>query len=437
MDEEKSRGGRAGGPSTPPEKRTRTRQQQAADTSTVQEMLTRLGVTFKQIVDPRASRGKRHELGAMLSLLVLGMATGRRVLRQVEALGEDLVREATEPVGLRGRVSDTTLDRVLSQLKPEGLDKVVQQSVQTALQKKVLHQDRMTKGVVSIDGKAGESTRGQAPCEPCHTQRDEQGQEYWHPFALRAALTSSRACPVLDQVMLEGKQGEATAFPQLLERVVREYGAHFEYVTGDAGLTSAANARAVRKAGKHYLFALKENFSRLHDVAWVALATAPVQVRVREKARGEWVERELRVTPVPETEEFPEAKQWVWVRSTREREGRLPEVETRLFLTSIPSRELSAEQLLTVVRGHWGIENGPNWTVDMVLEEDTASASLRGQAPVVLSWLRLLAYNLLTLVRTHLPPKDGRPVSFARTQEVLYQGLLGLAVLPERLATLA
>ena len=95
-------------------------------------MLTRLGVTFKQIVDPRASRGKRHELGAMMSLLVQGLATGRRVLRQVEALGEDLVREGTGPVGLRGPVSDTTLDRLLSQLKPEGLDKVLRQLVRTA-----------------------------------------------------------------------------------------------------------------------------------------------------------------------------------------------------------------------------------------------------------------------------------------------------------------
>jgi hypothetical protein len=53
-------------------------------------------------------------------------------------------------------------------------------------------------------------------------------------------------------MMLEGKQGEATAFPKLLERVVEKYGKHFKYVTGDAGLTSAANARAVRAEGKHY-----------------------------------------------------------------------------------------------------------------------------------------------------------------------------------------
>ncbi len=71
--------------------------------------------------------------------------------------------------------------------------------------------------------------------------------------------------------LLEGKQGEATAFPELFKRVVEKFGRHFEYVTVDAGMTSAANARVVREAGKHYLMALKENFHRLHDKAWVAL----------------------------------------------------------------------------------------------------------------------------------------------------------------------
>ncbi|HYO54353.1 hypothetical protein [Archangium sp.] len=183
--------------------------------------------------------------------------------------------------------------------------------------------------------------------------------------------------------------------------------------------------------------ALKENFQRLYDKAWVLLAVALVKVRTRERVKGEWVERELRVVEMPPEEDFPGARQLVWVRQKRERDGGLPKVETRLFLTSVESRELSAEQMLTLVRRHWGIENGPNWTADVVLEEDTASPCLRGKAPFVLSWLRLLAYNLLALLRAHLPVRDGMPASFERTMEVLYQGLLGLAVLPESLATLA
>jgi hypothetical protein len=78
-------------------------------------------------------------------------------------------------------------------------------------------------------------------------------------YALKASLISSAASPVLDQVALKGKQGEATAFPPLLERVVEKFGAHFRYVTADAGMTSAVNTQQVREHGKDYLLALKGN----------------------------------------------------------------------------------------------------------------------------------------------------------------------------------
>ena len=94
--------------------------------------------------------------------------------------------------------------------------------------------------------------------------------------------------------------------------------------------------------------ALKENFHRLHDKAWVLLAVAPVKVRVRERAKGEWVERELRVVDMPPEEDFAEARQLVWVRQQRTKDAGLRKVETRLFLTSIASGQLSPERMLTL-----------------------------------------------------------------------------------------
>jgi predicted transposase YbfD/YdcC len=434
---EKNRGGRAGGPSTPLDRRGKGRSAHKDPPSHVQGMLTRLGLTFKSVEDPRARRGRRYPLEALLMLLVEALATGRRVLRRIEEVGEDMVRLGSAPEGLERAVSDSTLYRLLCRLEPEGLEPMLHQSVREALAQGLIRDDLFARGIVSIDGKAGESALGEAPCEPCHRTKDEQGREYWYPYALRASLTSSAAHPVLDQVALEGKQGEATVFPALLKRVVERFGAHFQYVTADAGMTSAANARQVREHGKDYLFALKGNHQRLYHKARVLLAAAPVKVRTRERAKGEWVERELRVVDMPPEEDFPDARQLVWVRQRRMREGRLPKVETRLFITSVARGKLSSERLLALVRRHWGIENGPNWTADVVLKEDTASPCYRGKAPLVLSWLRLLAHNVLTLIRTHLPPRDGRPVSFERAGEVLYQGLLGLAVLPGSLATLA
>jgi hypothetical protein len=101
MREEKNRGGRTGGPSTPLERRGKGRSEQQDTPSHVQRMLTRLGLTFKSVKDPRRERGKRHPLEALLSLLVQGLAVGKRVLRRLEDLSEDLVREGTAPEGLK------------------------------------------------------------------------------------------------------------------------------------------------------------------------------------------------------------------------------------------------------------------------------------------------------------------------------------------------
>ena len=69
-------------------------------------------------------------------------------------------------------------------------------------------------------------------------------------------------------------------------------------------------------------------------------------------------------------------------------------------------------------------ENGGNWTADVILKEDTHSPCNTGYGRLVISWLRLLAYNLMSLVRTHLPKRDKRFVRWARAQDVIYLSLM-------------
>jgi len=165
MNGEKNRDGRAGGPSTPQAGREKGKNEQDTP-SRVQRMMTSLRLTFKGVEDPRARLGQRHPLAAMLTLLVQALAVVRRVLRRADALGEDMLREGTAPEGLVRPVSDTTLDRLLMSVEPEGLEQVVRRGMEKGL----IRHDLFSRGVVSIDGKAGESTPGQAPCEPCHTR---------------------------------------------------------------------------------------------------------------------------------------------------------------------------------------------------------------------------------------------------------------------------
>ena len=60
---------------------------------------------------------------------------------------------------------------------------------------------------------------------------------------------------------------------------------------------------------------------------------------------------------------------------------------------------MSGQEILQLVRLHWGVENGCHWTMDMVLAEDDRPWCTQGRALRMLSWLRLLAYNALRFLR--------------------------------------
>ena len=96
---------------------------------------------------------------------------------------------------------------------------------------------------------------------------------------------------------------------------------------------------------------------------------------------------------------------WLVEQVTVESDGSRT-VELRYFLTSLRWGRLAAAQILTVVRGHFGIESGCNWTLDVQWREDSVPWCGSGNAVGTLSWLRLMAYNLLSLARArHLRPR--------------------------------
>jgi hypothetical protein len=68
-------------------------------------------------------------------------------------------------------------------------------------------------------------------------------------------------------------------------------------------------------------------------------------------------------------------------------------------VTNLNLGRLKAEQILYVVRLHWTIENHCNWTVDVIWDEDTKAWCGQGVGIQVLGLLRLMAYNLVSLLR--------------------------------------
>ena len=52
----------------------------------------------------------------------------------------------------------------------------------------------------------------------------------------------------------------------------------------------------------------------------------------------------------------------------------------------------------------------------------------QGYGPIVVTWLLLLAYNIVSVFRAHLPLKDRRPERWERARELIYQAFLGLGI---------
>ena len=69
-------------------------------------------------------------------------------------------------------------------------------------------------------------------------------------------------------------------------------------------------------------------------------------------------------------------------------------VEVAYFITSLPPERADAARLLTLIRGHWGIENRLHHVRDVTFDEDR-SAVRSGAAPQVMAAARNLVLALL------------------------------------------
>lgn len=376
------------------------------------------------VEDPRAARGQRHPHRGMLALIAAAFACGRVVLRRMEDLSEDLGRAARRALGLPRKVSDSALYRLLCEQRPAGLRETVVAMVKDWLEKKTIENDLFPKGVMTFDGKST-WTSTEHPVEAAKKSTcGASGKSVWSLSSLRAVLTSSSARPCVDVELIPAKKGEAPAFRNVFPRVCREFGEQFLIVTGDAGLACRENARLVAEHQKYYLWGLKGNQPQLHEMAvlWFTEFPGKLRARTEEVARGCHLVRELHtvtVAGVPNVD-FDHIQQFWRVTQETYREGKKVAEEVRYFLSSIPGRLLTPTQQLGLIRLHWGIENGHNWTMDTLLEEDNRQpCQVSKDAIEVVCWLRVLGYNILARWRARAPKKDGLPLPWLRAMERL------------------
>jgi hypothetical protein len=253
---------------------------------------------------------------------------------------------------------------------------------------RVVKNDRLKLGVLTLDGKGTWSRADGDTVEGARqSSYDADGSSLQTFGALRATLTSSSVCPCVGQQHIGSKEGEATAFRELLPRICAEFAGLFRIVTGDAGLCARENAALVTELDRWYLFSLKGNQPHLHDLARNCqhYSIGKPLAQTAEKYRGHTIVRELFARDVagnPEVDIKAAQQFWYVCQTTHLPNGDAVSVEQRYFVTSIPTGTLTRDQELALVRMHWAIENGCHWTMDMMLREDDAQPCQASRASI-------------------------------------------------------
>ena len=218
----------------------------------------------------------------------------------------------------------------------------------------------------------------------------------------------------LGQVVVPDGTSEIAAIPDLLAALDLA-GA---IVTLDAAGCQRANAEAIHQRDGYYLLAVKGNQPTLRaaveGVFERACEAEFVGVRhdthvTTESGHGRQEERGVTVVYAPDglPPDWPGVRGVVQVCRERVVDG-VRASTTHYYLTNAGG---SAAEFAEWVRGHWGIENGLHWVLDVAFREDQ-SRTRDLNAGANLAMMRRVAVSLLKRATTkgsvHDPPADGR-----------------------------
>jgi predicted transposase YbfD/YdcC len=358
---------------------------------------------WDKVSDPRSRRGRRWKrVSELMNAMLLGFVSGCGALRKVERL--------TGGMGIFGRnyisrrVPDTTLTDLIPRLLPDELREQLIWQVKASWRNKEFRPVGLPCGVATIDGK-GLGVLAHSACGTAQLNHREDGSEYYLARMLRVVLTSAESRPCLDQMPIAAKTNEMGDFISFYDRFLAAYGDNndlFEIVDVDAGMTSKMNADRIHESLKAYVMALKGQQAELLFEAQRLLGNRrkPDAETLWERHQGKRIQRRLFVTYEMEGYHDWRHLRQVWrVEQVSESRYGKVEREERYFLSSISKGKLTADQILLVVRGHWRVENDCFWSLDMQWKEDSAPWCTAGRATEILSWIRLMAYNLVQQAR--------------------------------------
>jgi predicted transposase YbfD/YdcC len=336
-----------------------------------------------ELHDKRDARGLRYALVTVLILILLAKMCGQDHLRGIAqwvSLRKERLAEALRLVKVQAPHA-TTYSRVLRKaIDVEEYERVAQGyfSRQPGAGQSVL---------VCIDGKTLRGTIPAGKSQGVHLLAAYLPEEGW----------------VMIQVEVQGHENEIPAAGRMIQCIDLRN----KIVTGDAQLAQRELSVQVVQAGGEYVWVIKDNQPQLRadiaalfdpEVCAPGFSPTPKDFDTAQsfgKGHGRLERRTLTSSCMLKGYiDWPYAEQVFRVerRFVRMTDG-LVEEETTYGVTSLTPAKADAEQLLGIVRGHWGIENGLHYRRDETLREDRCR--ITGQGAHVMAIINNLVLGLL------------------------------------------
>jgi predicted transposase YbfD/YdcC len=331
---------------------------------------------FRKLKDPRRKRRRVHQLLDIVVIAICAILCGANTWPEIVTWAQRrhawLQRFLALPNGIP---SHDTFERLFDRIDPVAFQACFRDWIVAACAAlKIPH--------VAIDGKTLRRSGG-GPLGPLHV--------------VSAWATANHLA--LGEVAVAEKSNEITAIPRLLD-LLDVAGA---LVTIDAMGCQKEIAKKVRARGGDYVLTVKENQPHLLEDIQACLREAFEQAlehqrldhwETFDKGHGRSEKRYYTVLHEPTGIRSQDA--WEDLRvigmctSERTVQGKTS-VDVRYF---IGSRRASAKVYGKVLRGHWGIENGLHWQMDINFGEDASRIQHRRGAENF-AVLRRIALSLL------------------------------------------
>lgn len=357
---------------------------------------------LEELTDPRARRGVRHRVAAILTMVAAATLTGCRSFRSVADYVADLPPDALARLGARQHKqtrefvapSEATIRRIVKSIDADEADTLVGRWLFAQVRAGRLHADQVAAfTAIAIDGKTLKGSWAE-----CNTGTGK--------VRLFSALVHSEGV-VVGQRAIPADTNEVTQVIPLLDAIATKQNEDGTgdltgiVVTADALHVHRENVEAVLDRGGEYVLTVKGNQPTLErDLAALFPAAAedlPHHVTF-DRGHGRIETRDITVSREVADLDFPGVFQAFRVRrETRGLDGgQLRTPETVYGITSLTAWQANPADLLGHNRGHWSIENREHYVRDWTWDEDRSQTRI-GSAPQVMATMRNIAMSLFRL----------------------------------------